>query len=143
MPDTPLVLSIERPRIQLPLFARLTLLAVVAVVAGALWVTARVWGHRLGWFGLPDEIIHVSAHITVWGSLGVLATFGLGRRYILGGLAVIAISGLDELHQRFVPGRFASWDDFLINVGAVVVFLVVARMVESYWASRPLSPARA
>ncbi|MCC7408511.1 MAG: VanZ family protein, partial [Phycisphaeraceae bacterium] len=53
------------------------------------------------------------------------------------------ISGLDEFHQRFVPGRFASWDDFCINVGAVVVFLLVARMVESYWASRPISPARA
>lgn len=139
----PLALSIAHPRPHLPLFARAALLAVVAAVAGSLWLTARIWGHHLGWFGLPDEIIHVSAHIVVWGSLGVLTVFGLGRRYLLGGLTVIAISGMDELHQGFVPGRFATWNDFVINVGAVIVFLIVARMIESYWTSRPLSPGRA
>lgn len=81
----------------------------------------------VGLFTTPwDKVVHgvffSAIAILLW-----LAT--AGRWPFLVAFAVIAIGGLDELHQLTLPGRSAEWADFLVDcaAGASAVCLLSLR----------------
>lgn len=89
-----------------------------AIWAGAIFVASSVPGS-----GLPksavfshDKIIHA----LVFAVLGALCARAARRAWI-GALVATAYGALDELHQRYAPGRFSDGNDLLADaVGALV-----------------------
>jgi len=84
--------------------------------------------------GLPALIAPTFVHLTEYALLAMLAyrlfRYGLGLRPpLLWAAAVLAASlyGVsDELHQRFVPGRYSTWQDALVDViGAVAGVAII------------------
>jgi VanZ family protein len=72
------------------------------------------------------------AHLAVYGVLTALLWLGAGSRMTFTVIAaVIAIGGLDELHQAGIPGRSADSGDFAVDILAGVatgaLMLVYAR----------------
>jgi VanZ family protein len=62
------------------------------------------------------------AHIAVYGGITALLWIGTGGRMTFTVIAaVVAIGGLDELHQAAVPGRSADGADFAADVLAGVL----------------------
>jgi VanZ family protein len=82
--------------------------------------------------GLPG--IDKAVHIFLYAILGALATRAslteaVPARSLLRTLAwVAAFGGVDELHQRFIPGRSADVVDWFADVagGAIGITLVAA-----------------
>jgi len=57
------------------------------------------------------------AHGVFFSAIAVLFWVAANGRWpVLIALAVIAIGGLDELHQMNLPGRSADWADFLVDM---------------------------
>jgi len=104
------------------------------------WIPSFVWavtifslshmssppGASLG----PDYVLHfleygIFALTVVWGM-----TSGLRRELTLPGsalawLAVTVYGATDEFHQRFVPGRFPSIEDFFADAAGAACFVAV------------------
>ena len=88
----------------------------------------------VGLFTAPWDKV---AHFLFFSTIAVLAWFAAdGRKPVLIALAIIAIGGLDELHQITLPGRSADWSDFLADIFAVVVMIYLLSRLTN--APRPL-----
>jgi VanZ family protein len=93
----------------------------------------------LSWLDLGslNGLFRVSAHLTVFGLLGVLVYLALAGDFTFRrGTAAEAIlltgvlGALDEVHQAFVPGRHARPVDALLDtVGATLALAVVLGIV--------------
>ena len=75
-------------------------------------------------FGLVDKLVKKSGHVLGYALLALSYWFALGtgdKRLWRVWLLTIAYAATDEVHQSFVPGRFASAWDVLIfdNLGAL------------------------
>lgn len=87
-----------------------------------------------------DLLVRKAAHFSEYAILGVLEyglavlwlKKGAGRIVLTAGILFLS-GALDELHQMFVPGRYASlWDVLLDTVGGcagMLLFSVVYRIV--------------
>lgn len=79
-------------------------------------------GHAMAYGGLALFVLRAVArarvtHVT-WG--GALLAWGL----------TVAYGATDELHQYFVPGRFAAFDDWVADaVGSAVALVVVTASI--------------
>lgn len=82
-----------------------------------------------------DKLAHVAVFSLVGGAAG-LASGTRGWPLAFYGVAgALAIGVLDELHQAWLPGRFASWKDLLADgvggllgaVGLGIVYRVAER----------------
>lgn len=80
-------------------------------------------GGRAAWMQLVTFLLRKGAHMGAYFLLAALLLLGLGRLvprpfpralWALGLTA--ALAGLDELHQRFVPGRSGQLRDVLIDL---------------------------
>ena len=98
---------------------------VVGLMAGIFFVSSLSDLHAL-----PGGLSDVGAHALVYGALGVAlaralrdsGTGSLSRRAALAAVALTVAYGVtDELHQRFVPGRFAEWRDLTADTGGAVL----------------------
>lgn len=79
------------------------------------------------------------AHFSEYGCMGVLVyvllsqwTAGGRKRYLLTMLWVFLSAAGDELHQYFVPGRYASFSDVMLDTGGGVcgmLFCVLAAVL--------------
>lgn len=96
-------------------------------------------GRRLG---LSDYLFDYAAHAFTFGLLAVLAwwafislssrrVFSLSPR-LLGGLFSILYAVSDELHQAFVPGRWAKASDWLADVIGILVALGLIAWIERF-----------
>jgi len=76
------------------------------------------WPIEVGWEGF-DKI----AHALTFGLLGAALAFGFGlrrrREAAFAFLAGAVLAVLDEIHQRFVPGRHSSLWDFLADLAGI------------------------
>ncbi len=94
------------------------------------WVWALLWASLIFWLSsLPDaggvlgrlpegsdKVVHAGA----FGVLSALLTVATGRP-LVGVLLAVAYGVSDEVHQRFVPGRYADPLDLVADtVGAVL-----------------------
>lgn len=113
-------------------------------------MSARRWGPPLAWAALilvvtsvplppgpagppgADKVLHFALYC-VLGLLVVRATPSPSwRALFIPVLAIALFGGIDEWHQRFVPGRFADTSDWLADaigggVGAVFALALARR----------------
>ena len=73
---------------------------------------AALWGRALS-AGSPAKVTH--------------------RRVLVAVLASAVYGGLDELHQRYVPGRFADWNDLLADATGAVAGGLFVLFVARVW----------
>ncbi|HVP57871.1 MAG TPA: VanZ family protein [bacterium] len=115
-------------------------------VRGREWLPAALWAAAIlivssipdpdfgaGLFPGCDKVAHFIEYSILGGLIGLWA-LGLSRakqRAPRGGwllAAAILFGGLDELHQRFIPGRSMEFWDFMADAtGSVTGFLVWSR----------------
>ena len=74
-------------------------------------------------------------HVLVYAPLGFLTLragfkqFKKDMGFIVSLLSTFAYSGLDELHQLIIPGRYCRFDDFLANIlGLCIGFFLLSAM---------------
>lgn len=82
--------------------------------------------------GLVPPGLQNALHIPVFGLLAWLWYRALNpgrRRWLLAALICIGWSVLDEIHQLYVPGRYASATDLLLNTAGILIGLALA----VYW----------
>lgn len=99
---------------------------------------AVLWWASSGPLGGPHHSLlrayaHNSAHVVAYSAMAAMALLALagsgstdGRRRVLAIGIACAYGAIDEIHQRFVPGRVASFSDFGSDVcGAVLGAMLV------------------
>jgi VanZ family protein len=98
------------------------------------WLLPHAPARTLNYF---HHLIRKSAHFTEYFILGLLILRGIragrpGTRFAwaLAAIAIVACyASLDELHQRFVPGRTAAVGDVLIDTSGGVAAQAVAALL--------------
>lgn len=81
-----------------------------------------------------DKVHHLIAYAVI-AALGMLGYRG-PRAAVAVVIGSIALGGLLEIGQGYVPGRYADMLDFVANAAGVAVGLILARLAASVW---PLS----
>ena len=71
------------------------------------------------------------AHFVTFGLLSALLAISFGPTRLWWAIPCTALVGaLDELHQRNLPGRTASWEDFAMDViGSLIGVWVLSRLL--------------
>lgn len=112
-----------------PRYGLLTLTWLAAIY----WLSSRVelgTGHSHPLVALASNLLHVPLFAGL--TFCLLKTFSAGQEisWRLCGvvfLAAAAYAGLDEWHQSFVPGRFGSVGDFLLDVMGIAATILILR----------------
>jgi VanZ family protein len=126
--------------------------------AVARWPAVVLWMALLfALSSIPSEVVQPSgaipldkvAHFCFYGVLGALLAGAIGRRRVGWGAVIalaVAIGALygvsDEFHQRFVPGRDASVDDWIADVLGTLTGAIVAVTLRAWAGSMILPPDR-
>ena len=126
--------------------------------AVARWPAVVLWMALLfALSSIPSEVVQPSgaipldkvAHFCFYGVLGALLAGAIGRRRVGWGAVIalaVAIGALygvsDEFHQRFVPGRDASVDDWIADVLGTLAGGIVAVTLRAWAGSMILPPDR-
>ncbi len=97
------------------------------LLAVAFMLFMLFWGGRqplaVGLFPQPYNKL---AHLVTYGVLALALWVGVkGKRPFLIFIFVSAVGGLDELHQIYLPGRRAAWDDFFVDALAAGVAVLL------------------
>jgi len=97
-------------------------------------IMCRKVGHFLG-YGVIGLIFRNAWHASIRGRLlrigASLATLqGMVSVSALSVLSTFIVASLDELHQRFVPGRVSSFHDVMVDTTGAIFLNVV------FWAAR-------
>ncbi len=111
----------------LPFVARrlLPLLLALAVIT-VLYAASSQFTGDYGLPGISEYAVRGVAHFFVYGTLALMVAAALCRWHLATWLACILIATGEEVHQLFVPGRFCSMADWIINVCGITFFLLVA-----------------
>ena len=111
----------------LPFVARrlLPLLAALAVIA-VLYAASSQFTGDYGLPGISEHTVRGVAHFLVYGTLALMVAAALYRWHLAAWLICILLATGEEVHQLFVPGRFCSMGDWLINVCGITFFLLAA-----------------
>ena len=124
--------------------SRLARLRVLSTVAALVLVAGLfIGGAQPVAVGLLTEPWDKVAHAVVFGVLAVLLGLACNDAHLLHGrsalgpnqaLALAAVltmlvAGADEIHQIWLPGRMAGWDDWLADVAGMAVGLMGLRWV--------------
>lgn len=93
--------------------------------------------------GISPELIAASGHLVVYAVLGVLLFRALGdlvetwaARAGLAWLLAVLYGITDEFHQSFVPGRFATLEDVLLDAAGAAIGLLLYRAATQWLANR-------
>jgi VanZ family protein len=105
------------------------------------WLPALAWMAVIFWlssgelpptggFEIPDKVAHFGA----WFILGGLAWWGaarlgLGRATVVAIIVPALYGAVDEIHQRFVPGRSADVRDWLADAAGAVCAAVALALI--------------
>lgn len=87
-----------------------------------------------GYYHFVEFLIRKATHFTGYGILGVIF-YALYRKLKLlfaplsAVLSVFIIGGLDELRQRFTPGRTGIFDDVLIDTAGAILFVTITWII--------------
>jgi VanZ family protein len=107
--------------LHMPLWRVISTLLCVILVFNLFYIGAKPVA--VGLFQPPLDKV---AHFCTFALITLLLWIGLLRRrpWLLIGIAS-AVGAVDEIHQIFLPGRSAGFDDFATDVLAVVVTTLV------------------
>jgi VanZ family protein len=110
------------------------------------WLAVLVWVGLIYWLssqpdsslkelGLSGDLLAIAGHLSLFGILTLLLVLALRRTTSLAHhtvsrlalLLVMLFALSDELHQRSVPGRSSSLSDWLVDVAAALLVLLLIR----------------
>lgn len=94
-----------------------------------LYLAARALGFEVQVAGISDQDIRPIAHFCVYGLLALLLAKALWDQYLLAWLIAIVLATGEEVHQLFVPFRYAGVTDWLINFAGITVFLLAGKLL--------------
>lgn len=102
-------------------------LQAVSLLAAALIIFMLFWGgSQPVAVGLFPASYDKLAHFATFAALSFSFWLGVDGKWPFGVfMLVAAIGGLDELHQLYLPGRQAGWDDFLVDAVAAGFVMVL------------------
>ncbi len=83
-------------------------------------------------YGQWDLLIKKCGHFIAYGILALLAR-AAGFNYKSALVLVLAYAASDELHQLYVPGRFAALSDMVIDLLGGLSALLLHRLVAAGW----------
>jgi VanZ family protein len=98
--------------------------------------------------GLPDRIFDLSAHASVFAILTMLAWWALVtwpadvpalfRRapMLTAGVFAAVYAASDEIHQLFIPGRYASVVDWLVDLAGIAAAMAALTIGQRVFARR-------
>lgn len=109
---------------------RLAMMAAALGGFAAILVLAQAFAFDVTVLGVSDEALRPTAHFIVFGMLAVMLAKGAGDRYALAWCVAMAMATADEVHQMFVPGRYATLGDWLTNLLGVTTLLMLARLLD-------------
>lgn len=114
--------------------AALAWTATIAYMALLFWLSSRPGDvvERWNFLRVPDYVLHGAAYLV----LGVIAHLAFAASFRwpfwLRACAAVVLASVygvtDEIHQAFVPGRVASWQDVLANAAGATVGQVALRV---------------
>ena len=108
-------------------------LALAGVALGgfvAIVLMAQALAFDVTALGVNDKELQPMAHFLVFGTLAVLLAKGAGDRYGLAWCVAMAVATVDEIHQIYVPGRFATLSDWTINLLGITTLLMLAKLLD-------------
>jgi VanZ family protein len=122
-----LLATVRLATLDLPVLgARLVLLLAASGIFGTLYLAAARFTGDYSFAGLGDEAVRKVAHFLVYGLAAVMLARALGRQHLLAWAIAIALSTGEEIRQLWVPSRFASIEDWLVNVAGITTLLVIS-----------------
>ena len=142
----------ERSRPNGPAILRAVVFCWLPMLAWMAWIFYRSDqpslprpGRRIG---VSDRLFDYSAHAATFGLLAILVWRAItacprflpawltARPKLSAGVIAALYAASDELHQRFVPGRWAKVSDWLVDVAGIVATLLVIHLWEIWRRSR-------
>ncbi len=86
--------------------------------------------------GLSGQFTAVAGHFVAYAALAVLIAWGIGasfdrvsRRTVLAYFLTVLYGISDEIHQSFVPGRYATVEDVLIDAAGAAIGLAAMHVL--------------
>jgi len=93
---------------------------------GILYFAASLFTGDYGFAGLTDDAVRTVAHFSVYGLLAAILARAIGRRHLLAWLIAALLATSEEIHQLFVPYRFACVGDWTTNMLGITAFLIAS-----------------
>lgn len=91
-----------------------------------LYLAASRFVGDMGLAGLSDEQVRAVCHFSVYGLLAAAVARALSGHHLAAWLITVVLATGEEVHQFYVPSRFACVDDWLMNVAGITTFLVIS-----------------
>ena len=95
-----------------------------------LYLAAQVFGGDLDIAFLSDHQVRTICHFSGFGTLAVILHAALRRSVWLSWGLALALAWGEEFHQLYVPGRYFTYDDLLVNFLGVTIFIVLAHKLK-------------
>jgi VanZ family protein len=98
--------------------------------------------------GISDSLFDYSAHAATFGFLAILVWRAIkawpqilpawltARPKLSAGIIAALYAASDEIHQRFVPGRWAKFSDWAVDVVGIVAALLLIHLWELWRSSQ-------
>jgi VanZ family protein len=113
---------------------RLLALALALCMIATLFAAAEPIGHQT-WF--PPPYLDKVAHLGYYGLIAMLIDRGFAFRAWWPAVLITATFGaLDEWHQYYVPNRSCDLMDWLTDLAAAILAVVVSRWLLARWMGR-------
>lgn len=137
---SPLSADLARPEPWVPTRWRLSAAAFVVLMAMGLYL-GGAQPVAVGLFAPPWDKL---AHALTFALIGAASALASGRRglalLLCGLVGALLVGGMDEWHQRFLPGRSAGWDDLLADAVGGLLGALAVRGLTNWQARRLASP---
>lgn len=106
-------------------YHRLLAAGVAACGFAILYLAAKAFGGDLDFAFLSDHQVRTICHFSGYGCLAVFVHAAIRRNVWLSWGIALTLAWGEEFHQIFVPGRYFTLDDLLINFLGVSIFLLL------------------
>ncbi len=107
-----------------------------------LYAVAKPLSGDLSLGRIPEPVVRGVLHFLGYGGMAILLGWMLRRRWLLAGFLALVVGALDELHQLYVPGRYCTFSDWLINAAGVVTAVTLTILLLN-WRQQRRRQARA
>ena len=101
-----------------------------------LYLAAHVLTADLGFAGVPEKAVRSCIHFVVYGALALALVKALRGWYLLAWLISVVLATGEEARQLFIPYRFGSISDWMINLAGITCFLVGAKVLRNHMRGR-------
>ncbi|MCC6579114.1 MAG: VanZ family protein [Phycisphaeraceae bacterium] len=93
------------------------------------FLLARLLAMDIGCLGISERLIRETLHFTGYGFIAVVLALALNGQVIVAGFITAMVSGAEELHQAFVPGRYCELSDWGFNIAGIAVALILLQVL--------------